>query len=61
MEKVRIVGLDIAKNSFHAHGAAEDGSRIFSKAVPRGRVLEIFGQMPNAQARRSQLRSTRCR
>lgn len=22
MEKVRIVGLDIAKNSFHTHGAA---------------------------------------
>ena len=45
MEKVSIVGLDIAKNSFHAHGASEDGSKVFSKALPRGRVLELFGQI----------------
>ena len=45
MEKVSIVGLDIAKNSFHAHGAAGDGSRVFSKALPRGRVLELFSQI----------------
>jgi len=45
MEKVRIVGLDIAKNPFHAHGAAGDGSKLFSKAVPRGRVLELFSQI----------------
>lgn len=42
MEKVSIVGLDIAKNSFHAHGAAVDGSKVFSKALPRGRVLGSF-------------------
>lgn len=45
MEKVCIVGLDIAKNSFHAHGAAGDGSKVFSKALPRGRVLELFSQI----------------
>lgn len=45
MEKVSIVGLDIAKNSFHAHGAAEDGSKVFSKALPRGRILELFSQI----------------
>ncbi len=45
MEKVSIVGLDIAKNSFHAHGAAEDGSKVFSKALSRGRVLEFFGRI----------------
>ena len=45
MEKVGIVGLDIAKNSFHAHGAAADGSKVFSKALPRGRVPEFFGQI----------------
>lgn len=45
MENVSIVGLDVAKNSFHAHGAAEDGSKVFSKALPRGRVLEFFGQI----------------
>ena len=45
MEKVSIVGLDIAKNSFHAHGAAANGSKVFSKALPRGRVLEFLGQI----------------
>jgi transposase len=45
MEKVSIVGLDIAKNSFHAHGAAGDGSKLFSRALPRGRVLEFFGHI----------------
>lgn len=45
MEKVSIVGLDIAKNSFHAHGCAEDGSKVFSKALPRGRVLEFFDRV----------------
>lgn len=45
MEKVSIIGLDIAKNSFHAHGAAGDGSKVFSKALARGRVLEFLGQI----------------
>ncbi len=45
MEKVSIVGLDIAKSSFHAHGAAANGSKVFSKALPRGRALEFFGQI----------------
>jgi len=45
MENVSSVGLDIAKNSFHAHGASGDGSKIFGKALPRGRVLELFGQI----------------
>jgi transposase len=45
MEKVGIVGLDIAKNSFHGHGCAKDGSKVFGKALPRGRVLEFFGRV----------------
>lgn len=45
MEKVSILGLGITKNSFHAHGAAGDGSKVFSKALPRGRVLELFSQI----------------
>lgn len=45
MEKVSILGLDIAKNTFHAHGAAGDGSKVFSRALPRGRVLEVFSQI----------------
>ncbi|MGP6090101.1 hypothetical protein [Antarctobacter jejuensis] len=45
MDKVSILRLDIAKNSFHAHGAAEDGSKVFSKALPRGRVLQVYSRI----------------
>ncbi len=45
MDQVSIIGLDIAKNSFHAHGVSADGARVFSKALPRGRVLEFIGQI----------------
>jgi transposase len=45
MEKVSIVGLDIAKNRFHAHGAAADGSAVFKRALPRSRVLEFLARM----------------
>lgn len=45
MEKVGIVGLDIAKTSFHARGATGDGSKVFSKALARGRVLEEFSRI----------------
>lgn len=29
MDKVSIVGIDIAKNAFRAHGAGADGSVVF--------------------------------
>ncbi len=45
MDKVGIVGLDIAKNSFHAHGAAVDGSAVFSRALPRSRVLSFLDKL----------------
>lgn len=40
-EKVSIVGLDIAQNRFHAHGAAADHGVVFRKALSRARVLEF--------------------
>jgi len=45
MDKVCIVGLDIAKNSFHAHGAAVDGTAVFSRALPRSRVLSFLDKL----------------
>ena len=45
MQDVHIIGLDIAKNSFHAHAAAVDGTALFSKALPRGRVLNVLGKL----------------
>lgn len=45
MQKVCIIGLDIAKNTFHAHGAGTDGSMPFRKALPRSRVLEFLARI----------------
>ena len=45
MSNVSIVGLDIAKSSFHAHGADEHGGKVFSKALPRGRVLDFLSRI----------------
>lgn len=42
VKKASIIGLDIAKNSFHAHGAAANGGLVFRKALPRARVLEFL-------------------
>ncbi len=36
MEKVSIVGLDLAKAVFQAHGAFANGAVAFSKKITRG-------------------------
>lgn len=45
MEKVSIVGLDIAKNTFQLHGSGADGTVLFRKALPRSRVLEFLSRL----------------
>jgi len=47
MEEVSIVGLDIAKNSFQAHGAGPDGSVVFRRRLSRSRVLTFLGDLPS--------------
>lgn len=42
MEKVSIVGLDLAKNTIQVHGAAADGSVIFRRKVSNGKLLEFL-------------------
>lgn len=46
MPEVTTIGLDIAKNVFHAHGADERGRALFSKKLSRGKVLEFFAAQP---------------
>jgi len=41
VEKGRLLGLDSAETFFHVDGAAQDGSEIFSKALPRSRALNF--------------------
>jgi len=47
MEEVSIIGLDLAKNVFQAHGAAPDGSVVFRRKLSRGQVLKFFASQPN--------------
>jgi len=39
METATIIGLDLAKRSFQAHGAQADGSVAFRKKLTREKVL----------------------
>ena len=46
MEKVSIIGLDLAKRSFQAHGALADGGVGFRKKLSREKVLGFFAEQP---------------
>ncbi|GFE77154.1 hypothetical protein NTCA1_48030 [Novosphingobium sp. TCA1] len=46
MSQVTTIGLDIAKNVFHAHGADERGAMVFSRRLTRGKLLEFFAGQP---------------
>src|SRR3954454_3267434 len=46
MEKVSIIGLDLAKRSFQAHGALVDGGVGFRKKLSREKVLAFFAEQP---------------
>lgn len=46
MEEVSTIGLDIAKQSFHAHGADASGRQLFSRKIARGKLLEFFVGQP---------------
>src|SRR6516162_6380224 len=42
-----IIGLDIAKYVFHAHGVDERGRAIFSKRITRRKLLDFFVAQPS--------------
>jgi len=46
MEQVSIIGLDLAKRSFQAHGALADGGVAFRKKLSREKVLAFFAEQP---------------
>ncbi len=45
MEKVSIIGLDIAKSVFQAHGADASGGVVFRKKINRAKLLEFFAEL----------------
>ena len=46
MGEVSIIGLDLAKNVFQAHGAAADGSVIFRRKLSRAQLLNFLAAQP---------------
>jgi len=44
--QVTTIGLDIAKNVFHAHGADGRGAMVFSRKLTRGKLLDFFVAQP---------------
>lgn len=46
MDNISIIGLDLAKRVFQAHGARTDGSVCFRKRLPRSQVLAFFAKQP---------------
>jgi transposase len=45
---IKVIGLDIAKNVFQAHGVDETGSASLRRRLRRSEVLEFFGKLPPA-------------
>ena len=46
MSEVSTIGLDIAKQVFHAHGADARGRQMFSRRIVRRKLLEFFADQP---------------
>jgi len=46
MSEVTMIGLDLAKNTFQAHGAGADGSVRFRKKLRRDKVMAFFAEQP---------------
>ena len=46
MTEATIIGLDLAKNVFQAHGARADGSIVFRIKLVRAKVLAFFATQP---------------
>jgi transposase len=42
VSQVTTIGLDFAKNVFHAHGADERGAMVFSRRLTRAKLLDFF-------------------
>jgi transposase len=46
MGEVSIIGLDLAKNVFQAHGAAADGAVVFRRKLSRAQLLKFIAAQP---------------
>lgn len=46
MDKVTIIGIDLAKRVFQLHGAAAEGRVVFRKKLCRSQLLNFLGSQP---------------
>jgi transposase len=46
VEEVTIIGLDIAKQVFQAHGADGSGAMVFSRRITRQKLVAFFASQP---------------
>ncbi|PND17641.1 IS110 family transposase, partial [Ensifer sp. MMN_5] len=45
--KITIMGLDLAKNVFQAHGIDETGNTVLVKRLHRKQMLPFFSKLPS--------------
>ena len=45
-KKLPLSGCDIAKQVFHAHGAAASGAAVFSRRITRQKLIQFFASQP---------------
>ncbi len=51
MGEVTTIGLDLAKQVFHVHGANASGAAQFSKRVSRAKLVGFFASQPRCTVR----------
>jgi transposase len=49
MGEVTTIGLDLAKQVFHVHGADASGSALFSRKLTRSKLLGFFAAQPRCR------------
>jgi transposase len=46
VNKVTVVGLDLAKSMFQVHGVDARGHAVLRKSMRRSEVMKVFSQLP---------------
>jgi transposase len=49
VDEVITIGLDIAKQVFHAHGADASGAMLFSRRITRAKLIGFFASQPRCR------------
>lgn len=44
--RVKIAGLDLAKEVFQVHRVSVTGDKVFNKKIKRAKLLEFFEKLP---------------